>query len=333
MRCLTILPAVISMLFGSLCHSLAQQPDVSDVLRRWEKAILLVTRDCAYECESNSAFDSGPGLGLAYRFERQKVVSRDDGSYDVTLTRWPQTNEANAKHDPRDAYVLRIVRIGDLKPYPCLSIMTTSRGITMQASKQAGGDSIISLSGFEITCTDSSPSYLLRHGGARLRPVREGVNASNCYVIDAKTEFGACTFWIDPEHGWNVAKSEGHQQRGDRVWNGYATLPHAYPNRASGGLQSDLVAVEKYEVSSSFGHVAGTWQIEAIKHRLVQHLADGTTLEGNTQLRRWNVEFHPNFANLGAFKLDYPDGIPVFVGDQPGLSFEWRDGKVMPRTQ
>jgi len=40
-----------------------------------------------------------------------------------------------------------------------------------------------------------------------LRDEAESVNGVDCYVIEAKTNYGHYTVWIDPEHGYSIAKA------------------------------------------------------------------------------------------------------------------------------
>ena len=39
-----------------------------------------------------------------------------------------------------------------------------------------------------------------------LRAETEKANGADCYVIDAETNRGRYTVWIDPEHGFSIAK-------------------------------------------------------------------------------------------------------------------------------
>jgi hypothetical protein len=41
-----------------------------------------------------------------------------------------------------------------------------------------------------------------------VRDSPEKTAGSNCYVVDAETKGGKYALWIDPEHGYNIAKAE-----------------------------------------------------------------------------------------------------------------------------
>jgi hypothetical protein len=49
-----------------------------------------------------------------------------------------------------------------------------------------------------------------------VRDNTQSVGGSDCYVIDAVTKHGRYTLWIDPEHGYNIAKAVARKTRGDQ---------------------------------------------------------------------------------------------------------------------
>ena len=50
----------------------------------------------------------------------------------------------------------------------------------------------------------------------RVRPQTELVNDVNCYVLEASTPHGQYTVWIDPTHGYSLAKIE-HKTQGSHI--------------------------------------------------------------------------------------------------------------------
>ena len=59
---------------------------------------------------------------------------------------------------------------------------------------------------------------ILRHADSiSVRDNTQSIGASDCYVIDAVTKHGKYKLWIDPEHGYNIAKAISRKTRGD-LW-------------------------------------------------------------------------------------------------------------------
>lgn len=50
-----------------------------------------------------------------------------------------------------------------------------------------------------------------------VRDETEKINGVDCFVIDADTKCGKYKVWIDPEHGYNIAKIELQKRKGDLI--------------------------------------------------------------------------------------------------------------------
>jgi hypothetical protein len=44
-----------------------------------------------------------------------------------------------------------------------------------------------------------------------------------------------------------------------------------------------------------------------------------------------NVQLNPDFEALNAFKIKFPEGTPVRIGDTPGISYVWKNGRAVPK--
>jgi len=64
---------------------------------------------------------------------------------------------------------------------------------------------------------DRIDSILRKADNISLRQKTEQVGNSQCYVIDAVTKRGKYMVWIDPEHGYNIAKIELQKRKGDLI--------------------------------------------------------------------------------------------------------------------
>ncbi|MHC4112877.1 MAG: hypothetical protein ACYSUY_17520, partial [Planctomycetota bacterium] len=59
---------------------------------------------------------------------------------------------------------------------------------------------------------------ILRHADTiSVRDNTQSIGGSDCYVINAVTKHGRYTLWIDPAHGYNIAKAIERKTRGD-LW-------------------------------------------------------------------------------------------------------------------
>jgi hypothetical protein len=184
------------------------------------------------------------------------------------------------------------------------------------------------MNGFEMTSREASPSYLLHAGGARLRSGTEVVHGVPCYVIDAETEYGTFSFWIDPSRGWNVAKAEGHRQSGHKGWNGYAKLPRKVPN--GGGIT--IIGEDFWSESTEFVKMGTRTVAGNVKYSFSRSYDDGTTSSQGGESRRFDLTATPDFERAHALELDFPNGTPVFFEAHGGVAHEWRDGEICPIT-
>ncbi|MHC4474965.1 MAG: peroxiredoxin family protein [Planctomycetota bacterium] len=173
------------------------------------------------------------------------------------------------------------------------------------------------LMGYFFSDGERVDSILRRSEKVSVRDKLERVGRSKCYVIDAVTERGRYTLWIDPEHGYNIAKAQ--KEAGDR------RLP-------KGKGESSFLKNVKFEKidgvwvpmggDMEFGHQGPGWDYREKKHH-----------------KRREVILNPDHEALRSF---YPDGIPSatevgmgFAGSPPdrnGLTIEepgdflWKPG-------
>jgi hypothetical protein len=147
-----------------------------------------------------------------------------------------------------------------------------------------------------------------------VREKTEMVDGAACYVIDAVTKSGRGSIWLDPEHGYLIAKAEYHVKAGD-----------FYNERIKTGTVMDfkLYDVRFKKVNDTWVTVAGTeesnkvWLPDGYEHYKESYVISEITL-------------HPDFSTLpNAFALeDVHEGAKVQVASNRKGNFVWRNGKI-----
>jgi thiol-disulfide isomerase/thioredoxin len=151
-----------------------------------------------------------------------------------------------------------------------------------------------------------------------LRGQMEKIKGHPCYVVEASRREGeTCTLWIDPAAGFNLRKAVIHRRlTGD-------------PPKAPPG--AEIVAIIKQSATVlddvELEQVGGRWCSTAGTYDLQWHYADGDFHHARYEARRYNTVWNPNFDELGAFKMDLPEGTKLTNRDDRNNQYVWRNGK------
>lgn len=137
-----------------------------------------------------------------------------------------------------------------------------------------------------------------------VRPARERVGESECWVIDAATKWGKFSIWIDPAHGHNIARYEAHRGPGD-------LFSDAGEQKMQAGDSDDTSLTV-----TRFMQAGEAWAPAELKATAVQKVARAGQV---TAIRNHFVtsEFlaRPDFEGRKAFAPeDIPDGTLATVG-------------------
>ena len=145
-----------------------------------------------------------------------------------------------------------------------------------------------------------------------VRGQTELVDGAPCFVIDAATKSGRGSIWLDPQHGYLIAKAEYHVRAGD-----------FYNERIKAGTVIDfkLYDVQFKKVNDTWVAVAGTeesnkvWLPDGYEHYKERYAISDIILK-------------PDFSTMpNAFGLDdVQEGAKVQVGAK--RNFVWRNGKI-----
>jgi hypothetical protein len=148
-----------------------------------------------------------------------------------------------------------------------------------------------------------------------VRKQTELVDGSPCIVIDAVTKSGRGSIWLDPEHGYLIAKAEYHVKAGDLFNNHF--------QKTGTVMDFKLYDVRFKKVNDTWVTVAGTeesnnvWLPDGYEHYKESYVISEITL-------------HPDFSTLpNAFALeDVHEGAKVQVVNNHKGNFVWRNGKI-----
>lgn len=163
--------------------------------------------------------------------------------------------------------------------------------------------------------TERIDSYLLSKAKTlSVRDKTEIVGGAECYVIDGVSENGKYTLWIDPQHGYNIAKTAINNRKGDIVV----------------GKKLESPFFSTYEVTR-FEKVDNVWV--PVEGSMKQ---DRTYPKGNenwtTSFRATEIVLNPDFDALHSFEPnDIPNGTLVMIPHITGVQFTWQDGKVIDK--
>jgi len=145
----------------------------------------------------------------------------------------------------------------------------------------------------------------------------EQVGSADCYVIDAKSEHGTYAIWLDPEHGYGIARAVVHKGPEDLL---HGRQPSSYINAESYKGRSFFMENVRFE------NIEGVWVPMEADYRIVSERKNSTsTMHSHHKISQINI--NPNHAQLQSFVLDVQNGTRIRIIDEPRFEYSWHDGK------
>jgi hypothetical protein len=181
---------------------------------------------------------------------------------------------------------------------------------------------------------DSVYSILKTASKLTVRPETEEIAGSRCYVLDAVTANGRYSLWLDPEHGYGIAKAQVLKSGSDigfgRPLNKHVVSEGPAEVKTTAeqptGLQEFTFTMDRVV----FAKINDTWIPEAYSYATQLRYSNGRTISEHKTYKRTLIDPHPDFDAMGAFKIDLPEGTEVFVEEAAGIIYRWHDGKPIP---
>jgi len=162
-------------------------------------------------------------------------------------------------------------------------------------------------------------SILRKSDSLSVRSALERVGSVDCYVIDAKSKHGTYAIWLDPEHGYGIAKAIVRKGPEDYI----RGRPRSnYINNPTDDY-TDVTENVRFEC------VDGIWFPMEFELSSTTE-SKNETLSGCTQYKVVYLDVNPDHNALGSFRLDIQDGTRVKIAEAPGILYTWQDGKIIP---
>ena len=172
---------------------------------------------------------------------------------------------------------------------------------------------------------------LKKSSNIEILPDMEKVNGFDCYVIAAVTPHGEYKIWMDPEHGYNIAKAETHKTNNDIYFNvvahqEFGVMP---PGRGFKGKRpGSREAVHFYIDNVNFRKVNGVWLPMEATYRIITEYDDRKDTYKRHHERTY-INLKPDFEAIRAFKPKIPEGSTVILDWSPGIQYMWQNGKLV----
>jgi hypothetical protein len=204
--------------------------------------------------------------------------------------------------------------------YPGTVIITKSK--KMNDKYKRGKNTIMHYSGINLmgilpNDAERVDSVLRKANTISVRDETENIGGADCYIIEADTKHGEYTIWIDPEHGYNIAKAIVKRGPGDAVF------------------QSNYILTENDQIYSSlenvkFKKVDDVWVPVEADVRNERDFPDGKYHKGWGHKKITEIILNPEFKDSDFAPDDIPNGAKVLVKESPGINYTWQDGKLIP---
>ena len=155
-------------------------------------------------------------------------------------------------------------------------------------------------------------SVLRRANSISVRDELEQLGSANCYVIDANTTSGTYTVWLDPQHGYQIARAD------IRVG-----PDNAFRRRPVKDNESDSLSVRNIR----FEKIDGTWvpmEADIYGTSIRQRQDSSCTSTGHHKITQ--ITINPDHEALGSFVPVVENGTEVYDRDS-GAEYTWQEGK------
>jgi hypothetical protein len=153
-----------------------------------------------------------------------------------------------------------------------------------------------------------------------IRNKDENVNGVDCFVLEGTSKYGKVTAWIAPEKGYSAMKwvieKDPHHLFDE------APISTKWPS-----MKSWQVMFNVKELHEIIGEDNMEFAPKLAHFTFVINFRDGTENVSHFEWKTSDIELKPDFEALEAFKIDFPDGIRVFIRDFPGVNYKWENGK------
>jgi hypothetical protein len=137
------------------------------------------------------------------------------------------------------------------------------------------------------------------------------------YLLEADTKYGLVKAWISPDAGhnclqWEISKRQNQFYRDGKLTNDNFT-----------GWTARFTADRVDRIDGQYVVTQATFNKEVTNGDIV--LSSETS-----HYRLTHIDFRPDYAALGAFAIQLPEGTVVIDEDAGGIRYEWVGGQLQP---
>ena len=149
-----------------------------------------------------------------------------------------------------------------------------------------------------------------------LREKMEPINGVDCFVVKAKTKYGDYAVWIDPQHGYNIARAEIHIKQKEK----HSFLDNRTPGDWSFGIEI-----------SRFQNFDGIWMAVQGAFDESFDLPQGGTSATKSRVEVTDLFLAPDHESLGSSsRNDVVDGTWGWVTPYHHIKRIWQQGVFVP---
>jgi hypothetical protein len=158
---------------------------------------------------------------------------------------------------------------------------------------------------------------VMKRGKRREMRVEEGSDGTTVYMLEADTEYGRHTLWIDATSF--LPRRIERRKTGEDILYDRAMSARGYSEH--------LTIVDEIETAAIQGR-----QIPiAARVQTTEIGLQGGVKETLASFRIDSIDFNPRFSDSGAFTASLKDGTPIIMQkSDTGLQYEWRGGGIVP---
>lgn len=162
-------------------------------------------------------------------------------------------------------------------------------------------------------------SILKQANSISVRSALERVGSEECYVIDANTKHGTYTIWLDPKHGYSIAKADIH--KGPKALCFGRPLEYYIYAPTDRDISIRNVRFESKEdiwipMETHFLIDSKGWPHEGSKRNTVQ----------NIQQKITKLLLNPDHDTLDSFVPAIENGTSLRIVEAPGIEYKWQEG-------
>ena len=163
--------------------------------------------------------------------------------------------------------------------------------------------------GVRYSYSERIDSVLRQAGFISVRDELEQVGSVACYVIDAKATSGTYTVWLDPDHGYSIAKADVRVGPND-----------FYRGRQFKDNQRDALSIKNVR----FEQVDNVWiPMEADLYRTSTR-QDGPSVESVIHQKITQITLNPDHDALASFVPVTEKGTEIILDS--GVRYTWQEG-------